>query len=124
MRINELETRNAIDGTESIVVDTTEGTKKATLSKIFSLISVEKKTFSNISVNANSVYESGSILINKDGYSAIGIVGYTCSGAYSNAVIFNKIYVVDPWNINFKVANNGAGTANIEVEFYILYVKN
>lgn len=124
MRINELETRNAIDGTESIVVDTTEGTKKATLSKIFSLISVEKKTFSNISVNANSVYESGAILINKDRYSAIGIVGYTCTGAYSNAVIFNKIYVVDPWNINFKVANNGTGTANIEVELYILYVKN
>lgn len=124
MRINELETRNAIDGTEYIVVDTTEGTKKTTLSKILSLITAEKKTFSNISVNANSVYESGKTLINKDGYSAIGIVGYTCTGEYSNAVIFDKIYVVDPWNINFKVANNGAGTANIEVELYILYVKN
>lgn len=124
MRINELETRNAIDGTEYIVVDTTEGTKKATLSKILSLITIEKQTVSNISVNANSVYESGKILINKDGYSAIGIVGYTCTGEYSNDVIFNKIYVVDPWNINFKVANNGAGTANIELEFYILYVKN
>ena len=129
MRINELETRNTNDGTEYIVVDTTEGTKKTTLSKILSLITMdslitmEKKTVSNISVNANSVYESGKILINKDGYSAIGIVGYTCTGEYSNAIIFDKMYVVDPWNINFKVANNGAGTANINFEFYILYVK-
>lgn len=124
MRINELETRNVIDGTESIVVDTTEGTKKTTLSKIFSLISIEKKTVSNISVDANSTYESGAIPINKEGYSAIGIVGYTCTGEYSNTIIFDKIYVVDPWNINFKVANNGAGTANIEFMFNILYVKN
>lgn len=124
MRINELEARNVIDGTESIVVDTTEGTKKAQLSKILSLIIIEKKTVSNISVNANSAYESGKMLINKDGYSAIGIVGYTCTGEYSNVVIFDKIYVVDPWNINFKVSNNGAGTANIEIELYILYVKN
>ena len=88
MRINELNAVSEVSKNDFVVVDTVNGTKKASVSQLFNgMIVKEEKQVEIPIVGSNTQLDAVTLNIEKDGYTAIGAVGVKQLNIFGSSIV-------------------------------------
>jgi len=104
----------------------TDGAGMSTASSV-PMFWYETKTFSNLSISANSAATGKELNIYKQDYYAVGVVGMriiNSSSGGANAANCNVyIYtIVNSDHITFSIKNFASTAAKVDVEFKVFYI--
>ena len=95
-----------------------------------SLLVVEKrKLFDNTTIAANGYISQEFSITPKEGYTAIGIVGVeirnaTSGGVGSSLISYNMCYLRSATKAYTQMRNNSTNAAKLQMNVYVLFVKN
>ena len=94
----------------------------------YSKVVVDTVSTGNISVNSDTTTATLTKGCYKKGYTPIGVVGYSASGTASSAFAFSILHIDGSGsnvNVTYRLRNySNSNTTNLNITFYILYVKD